>query len=260
MATAFTGHSCGVKRQTRCDGVECGDNGKGDRYKGTCDADGCDVNTYRNGNETFYGEGAAFDVDTKRPFTVVTQFLTEDGTDTGKLSEVRRHYVQDGVRIETPASRVGEKAYDSISDGYCAAEKATFNSSATFLERGGLSSLDDAFSNGMVLVLSIWDDCEAAGPRPLSLRPSPATAHPHTLALHTHPIALTRRPHPHHHMIGLTSSGSRAPARMTWLHMTWLHMTWLHMAWRHVTWRHLTWRHLTWRHMTWLHMTWLHMT
>jgi len=158
MATAFTGHSCGVKRQTRCDGVECGDNGKGDRYKGTCDADGCDVNTYRNGNETFYGEGAAFAVDTTRPFTVVTQFLTDDGTDDGKLVEVRRHYVQDDVRIETPASRVGEKAYNSISDGYCAAEKDAFNSSATFLERGGLSSLDDAFSKGMVLVLSIWDD------------------------------------------------------------------------------------------------------
>ena len=158
MATAFTAHSCSVKAQTRCEGVECGDEGKGERYVGTCDKDGCDVNAYRLGNASFYGKGPRYTIDTTRPVTVVTQFITADGTDTGPLSEIRRHYVQGGVRYDSPAWHEGGEAYDAISEGYCAAEKSGFNSSATFLQRGGMASIDDAMEKGMVLVMSIWDD------------------------------------------------------------------------------------------------------
>ena len=31
----------------RCEGIECGDNDKGQRYDGVCDKDGCDINPYR---------------------------------------------------------------------------------------------------------------------------------------------------------------------------------------------------------------------
>ncbi len=41
-----------------------------------------------------------FDIDTTQKITVVTQFLTSDGTDNGDLKEVRRFYVQNGQVIQ----------------------------------------------------------------------------------------------------------------------------------------------------------------
>lgn len=67
------------------------------RCSGFCDPDGCDFNSYRLGNTSFYGPGKT--VDTTKVFTVVTQFITDDGTDTGTLSEIKRFYVQNGVVI-----------------------------------------------------------------------------------------------------------------------------------------------------------------
>lgn len=65
-----------------------------------CDKDGCDFASYRLNDRTFYGPGSSFQVDTTRPFTVVSQFLTTDGTDNGDFKEFRRFYIQDGRRIE----------------------------------------------------------------------------------------------------------------------------------------------------------------
>lgn len=45
------------------------------------------------GNQNFFGSGSNFAVDTTKPFTLVTQFVTADGTDSGDLSEIRRFYV-----------------------------------------------------------------------------------------------------------------------------------------------------------------------
>ena len=59
------------------------------RYDGWCDKDGCDYNPYRVGKSDFYGPGETFEIDSSRPFTVVTQFITHDGTDDGYLVEVR---------------------------------------------------------------------------------------------------------------------------------------------------------------------------
>lgn len=70
------------------------------RYNGMCDKDGCDFASYRLNDRTFYGPGSSFQVDTTRPFTVVSQFLTTDGTDNGDFKEFRRFYIQDGRRIE----------------------------------------------------------------------------------------------------------------------------------------------------------------
>ena len=39
-------------------------------------------------------------MDSSKKMTVVTQFITDDGTDTGELVEMRRLYVQDGKIIE----------------------------------------------------------------------------------------------------------------------------------------------------------------
>ncbi|KAH9935898.1 cellobiohydrolaseI [Epithele typhae] len=141
QAAALTPHVCTVSEQTRCSGTACGDGDQ--RHEGVCDKDGCDFNSWRMGDQTFLGPGLA--VDTRSKFTVVTQFVTADNTTSGALTEIRRLYVQDG-------------AYDSITDDFCVAQKTTFRDTNTFSQMGGLKTMGDAFADGMVLVMSIWDD------------------------------------------------------------------------------------------------------
>merc|ERR1712057_120813 len=102
--------------------------------------------------------GKGGNVDSSQKMTVVTQFITEDGTDSGTLKEIRRHYVQNGKRIDTPELNVGSKTFNSISDDFCAAEVGLFKDHTNFLQKGGLKSMDAAMEKGMVLVLSLWDD------------------------------------------------------------------------------------------------------
>jgi len=161
MATAYTPHPCDMDGQLKCEGLECGDTDKGERYLGVCDKDGCDINPYRMGNPNFYGRGSQFAVDTTKKMTVVTQFLTTDGTDTGDLSEIRRFYVQDGQIIASPSSTIlGPDDSDSITDGFCAAKKALFGDVNDFDEKGGNKGMGDSLDRGHVAVLSLWDDVE----------------------------------------------------------------------------------------------------
>jgi cellulose 1,4-beta-cellobiosidase len=155
ISTAYTPHVCSANGQIRCSGTECGD---GDlRYSGICDKDGCDFNSYRQGDKGFYGPGLT--VDTKKKFTVVTQFVTKDGTDTGALSEIRRLYVQNGVVIKNSVNKVaGIPATDAISDDFCAKQKTAFGDNNHFAALGGLATMGGALSRGMVLSLSLWDD------------------------------------------------------------------------------------------------------
>lgn len=158
QATAFTAHSCSVTELTRCENPkDCGDN-PNHRFDGVCDKNGCDFQTYRLGDKNFFGEGSSFTIDTTKPVTVVTQFVTEDGTDTGKLSEIRRSYVQGGKKIETPTLKVGSSSFNSLSPDMCKAEVGLFNDHTNFLEKGGFTSMDNAMEQGMVLVMSLWDD------------------------------------------------------------------------------------------------------
>merc|ERR1712032_1184565 len=162
MATAYTPHPCSVDGQLRCEGIECGDNDKNERYEGVCDKDGCDINPFRMGDETFYGRGPGFAVDTTKPMTVVTQFLTIDGSDEGDLSEIRRIYVQDGHIIHSPPSKIlGEKNSDSITDGFCAAKKELFDDVNDFQANGGNAAMGKSLDRGHVLAVSLWDDVDA---------------------------------------------------------------------------------------------------
>ena len=155
FAAAYTPHVCTVQGQTRCSGTDCGDGSN--RYGGVCDKDGCDFNSYRVGDTTFYGK--ALTVDTSSKFTVVTQFLTADNTTTGTPSEIRRLYVQSGKVIQNSKTSIpGIAAYDSITDDYCNAQKTAFNDTNSFENKGGMSGMSGAFSKGMVLVMSLWDD------------------------------------------------------------------------------------------------------
>eukprot|EP00418_Pyrodinium_bahamense_P033598 CAMPEP_0179153742 /NCGR_PEP_ID=MMETSP0796-20121207/74781_1 /TAXON_ID=73915 /ORGANISM="Pyrodinium bahamense, Strain pbaha01" /LENGTH=462 /DNA_ID=CAMNT_0020855051 /DNA_START=18 /DNA_END=1403 /DNA_ORIENTATION=+ len=182
-ATAYTAHPCETLGPFRCEGD--GDNKCGDtpsdctccgrhhlkesclccgRYKGVCDRDGCDYNSYRLGNETFFGKGPQFTIDTSKPVTVVTQFITHDNTDTGDLVEIRRIYVQDGKVIKNSvasnlvSASSGVARGNSITDEFCRAQKKVFDNKDDFAMKGGLKAMGRALGRGMVLVVSLWDD------------------------------------------------------------------------------------------------------
>ncbi|PSR70566.1 hypothetical protein PHLCEN_2v13605, partial [Hermanssonia centrifuga] len=158
-AAAFTPHPCSVTSQTRCTGTDCG--AGDDRYDGVCDADGCDFNSFRLGNTTFLGKGMT--VDTSSKFTVVTQFITADGTSTGALSEIRRLYVQNGKVIQNSNVNIpGIDAVNSISTNFCSEQKTTFGDQNYFQTKGGLTAMGNALKAGMVLAMSIWDDHAAS--------------------------------------------------------------------------------------------------
>jgi cellulose 1,4-beta-cellobiosidase len=153
ISAAYTPHPCSAVGQTRCTGTDCG---IGDRYASLCDADGCDFNSYRMGDTSFYGPGKT--IDTKKPFTVVTQFLTSDGTATGTLSEIKRFYVQNGVTYANSQSTLAGVSGNSITGAFCDAQKALFGDQTDFQKKGGLATMGAALAKGMVLVMSIWDD------------------------------------------------------------------------------------------------------
>lgn len=121
-----------------------------------CDADGCDFNSYRMGDTSFLGKGGK--VDTSKPFTVVTQFISTDGTANGDLKEIKRFYVQGGTTIPNSESTVSGVTGNSITDSFCAAQKTAFGDTNEFATKGGLKTMGAAIKKGMVLVMSIWDD------------------------------------------------------------------------------------------------------
>lgn len=97
----------------------------------------------------------SFTVDTTRKFTVVTQFITDSGTSSGNLQEIRRLYIQDGKLIQNaPASTGG----NSLTDSFCVA-----NGFTGYTAQGGMAPLTKAFGTGMVLAISLWDDPSANG-------------------------------------------------------------------------------------------------
>jgi len=161
MATAYTPHTCEKVGLYKCEGVKCGigDN----RYEGVCDKDGCDMNPYRMGNTGFYGPGPNYKVDTTKAMTVVTRFITKDGTDSGDLIEIRRFYVQDGNIIESPSSTIlgKDEDSDSITDDFCAATKTLFKDVNDYEDLGGTKAMGESLDRGQVMVFSLWDDKDA---------------------------------------------------------------------------------------------------
>merc|ERR1712176_1312744 len=161
MANAYTPHPCDITGQLKCEGTDCGDNDKGERYDGVCDKDGCDINPYRMGNRMFFGRGSEFEVNTLKPITVVTQFLTTDGTDDGELSEMRRFYVQDGKVVHSPKSTIlGRNDTDSITDKFCHAKKSLFGDVNDYAKKGGSEAMGDSLDRGHVMAVSLCDDVE----------------------------------------------------------------------------------------------------
>ncbi|KAF2842751.1 glycoside hydrolase family 7 protein [Patellaria atrata CBS 101060] len=151
VSTAVTPHSCRDTAQHMCSGDSCGGTYSADRYGGDCDPDGCDFNSYRMGDKTFYGKGKT--VDTSKKFTVVTQFIGNP------LTEIKRFYVQNGKTIPNSMSTIeGVEGFNSITNEFCDAQKAVFKDNYGYKEKGGFQSMSTAMSKGMVLVMSLWDD------------------------------------------------------------------------------------------------------
>lgn len=153
ISTAFTPHPCNPNGQERCNGDSCGGTYSTSRYAGTCDPDGCDFNSHRMGVKDFYGPGMT--IDTKSKFTVVTQFLA--GSD-GVLNEIKRFYVQNGKVIANSNSAIAGVTGNSITPEFCKAQKTAFGDGNYFDTKGGFAGFSKAVSQGMVLVMSLWDD------------------------------------------------------------------------------------------------------
>merc|ERR1712127_61962 len=136
-AKRMAAHPCSQQGLHSCSGSGCD----------SCDASGCEYNEHKLGSPYFYGQGG--ELDTQKPFTVVTQFKTDNGLDTGTLVEVKQFYVQEGRAIANPVSSIG----GSITDQYCAA-----NGNGDFIAKGSLAAISAALDRGMVLAISIWDD------------------------------------------------------------------------------------------------------
>nr|CAH0101960.1 unnamed protein product [Daphnia galeata] len=68
----------------------------------SCEPSGCAYLPYALGKKKFYGRGPSYCVDTTKPFTIVTRFVSDDGTDTGNLKEIQRFYKQNGRTIPNP--------------------------------------------------------------------------------------------------------------------------------------------------------------
>uniref|UniRef100_A0A6B2LA92 cellulose 1,4-beta-cellobiosidase (non-reducing end) n=1 Tax=Arcella intermedia TaxID=1963864 RepID=A0A6B2LA92_9EUKA len=186
QATAYTPHPCNVSGPYRCSGGLCGDDA--DRYRGVCDKDGCDFNSWRMGDTSFYG--TSMTVDTTKVFSVVTQFITSDGTDSGDLTEIRRYYVQNGVVIPnsyTNFVQIGKT--NAVTSQFCTEQKTLFGDPNDFDAKGGLVAMGREMDKGMVLVMSLWDDHSV---NMLWLDSNfPATASPSTPGVARGPCATT---------------------------------------------------------------------
>ncbi|KAL4882380.1 concanavalin A-like lectin/glucanase domain-containing protein [Aspergillus karnatakaensis] len=155
-ATGLTPHAClydgGGLHECTSD-EEC--NGPTGENDSVCDKWGCSFNPYALGRKDYYG--LELTVDTTKPFTVVTQFITDDGTAMGTLNEIRRLYIQNNRLIKNavisiPPSSNSSETTNALSDAVC---DATTNWFGRF---GGMDGMGQALGRGMVLAMSIWND------------------------------------------------------------------------------------------------------
>ncbi|KAJ0120789.1 glycosylhydrolase family 7-1 [Diaporthe amygdali] len=112
-----------------------------------CDKGGCGFNPYNQGFKDYWATGGT--VDTSKPFTVITQFITDDGTTSGTLSEIRRIYQQGSVTVP---SAISAPSGDSINSTWCSAVDGSAD------QFGNLKTMGQALGRGMVLAFSMWND------------------------------------------------------------------------------------------------------
>lgn len=135
-------HPCNVPGLVECEGADC-------EFDGICDKNGCGYNPWRLDNEEFYGPG--LEVDTTKPFTVVTQFPVDEN---GVLVSYHRKYIQGGVVIDNGAVNVsGLPQINYLNDELCEATGAE-----RYMDLGATAGMGEALARGMVLAFSVWWD------------------------------------------------------------------------------------------------------
>ncbi|KAF8652145.1 hypothetical protein AX16_004531 [Volvariella volvacea WC 439] len=146
ISAVYTLHPCTVQGPSRCSGTACGTN---NRYGTVCDPDGCDFNSYRMGNSSFYGFGGT-GVNTR-------------SNSTGTLSEIRRLYIQNGRVIQNSKVNIPgmSNTLDSITSAFCDAQKTAFGDPRSFQDKGGMEAMGRALGSGMVLAMGISKDYES---------------------------------------------------------------------------------------------------
>ena len=65
------------------------------------------------------------------------------------------------MSIRTCTHLLGVDSTDSINEKMCQQSKEAFDDEPDFQRKGGMKAFGDSMENGMVLVLSLWDDFEA---------------------------------------------------------------------------------------------------
>merc|ERR1719285_955256 len=159
ISNALTPHTCELPNGDDMVGVfECTDDemcGVSDRYTSVCDRDGCDFNAFRLGDETFYGPGEEFTVNTLKPMTVTTRWIVENG----ELKEIGRIYYQEGKEIPQTMVDIEGSVFNTITDATCLKMRDYWaNKQNTYLQKGGMKSMGESMARGHVLVMSLWHD------------------------------------------------------------------------------------------------------
>ncbi|KAI2624735.1 putative cellulose 1, 4-beta-cellobiosidase [Xylaria nigripes] len=141
-------HPCENTAYHVCETSGCGGIYSDDRFAGDCDANGCDYNPYRMGNELFYGNGKT--VDTWQKFTVVTRFQS---------NAISKFLVQNGRNISIPGPIYsGLPTESTLTPTYCEAQFRVLGDRDRFDEVGGFATMNRIIDQPMVLVMSLWDD------------------------------------------------------------------------------------------------------
>jgi hypothetical protein len=164
-AQQYTTHACIDTCGSYTDGVtKCEGTGSPSTV---CDQSGCGLNPFRYGpgttyndettNAAWYGPGTAYTLNSKKSYTVVTQFHADP-----VLSNITRFYLQNGNRIDLPTlfvlppkdgQHMGGFVKPSISKGFCTEIYDRWNGEAAYAP---LEQMGKNMENGMVLAMSAW--------------------------------------------------------------------------------------------------------
>ncbi|KAI8446517.1 glycoside hydrolase [Phakopsora pachyrhizi] len=149
VSQTFSAHPCISNKPVTCHGMSC----KPDTL--CASSHSCDFSSLRAADRNFYGTSKT--INTMKKFRVVTQFITDDGTSSGDLVEIRRLYVQDDKVIENTRILVPRQsfAFNSVTDEFCSNSTAAIQQKDSFKYKGGLEALGRAMDDGMVMVLSL---------------------------------------------------------------------------------------------------------
>jgi hypothetical protein len=146
-ATQWAAHACDVKESAYVCESDCS----------KCDTSGCAWNPYRDSAtgklSDFYGPSKT--IDSTKKFTVVTQFISDSGADSGNLKEVRRLWIQGGKLIQTPNKRIWNGT-DNVETNVLNDE--TCKNSQQYGSHGGDSAFSASFKRNAVLAMSLWTD------------------------------------------------------------------------------------------------------